>query len=184
MTNFDFPVPPLFEPTRDMNTQVIAEYFSTIADFFYNYAPITIQTDTLTALADTTGGVSWPDTASTTVSYFLQLPFNYVSSAITLRLYRRGAATGTAVMTWTAFRLRDATARLTVVAVTAITFVASDTNTHLTTLTIPATDLAPGDMLRIDIVRDGADGADTLAGNVVRDGLTASYYTRVQLVQR
>jgi hypothetical protein len=85
-------------------------------------------------------------------------------------------------MTWIASRIRDNAAFLTLVASTSIDFVATDTNTHLTVLTVPETSLVAGDLVRISVSRDGSDGGDTLAGGVVRDGLTVLYNVKIRLI--
>jgi hypothetical protein len=177
-----FPYPPLM--SGDVNTDIsnIYSYLDDIADHFASYEPTTqIETDVVSSMESTLGR-AWPDGSNTTIDYYFKLPANYSGGAITLHLFRRGATTGTAVMTWVASRIRDNAAFLTLVSSTSIDFVATDTDTHLTVLTVPETSLVAGDLVRISVSRDGTDGSDTLAGGVVRDGLTVLYNVKIRLI--
>ncbi len=71
-------------------------------------------------------------------------------------------------------RIRKDAAPSTFVSSLTFNFTPGDTNTHTTDNVASAASFNAGDYLQITLTRLGADGGDTLAGNVLCDGLTAT----------
>lgn len=186
LTNLTPPEVPLItgvDNAKDIS--IIISYIQSLVDYLYNInvpistdelilTPVTRVENTPISFFPSTSSI-WLDAASTVLYTFFRVPESYISGDLTVTVGRRGAATGTAVMTWQAFRFRDNTAFSTAVSSTPVNFTPGDTNTHYIVLTIPATTFTIGDIIRVDITRDGANGSDDMTTNVGADGVTISY---------
>lgn len=119
---------------------------------------------------------TWNDGATNVISVGFTIPADYVAgTTIAVKLGRRGAATGTAVMTRNAFQLRDATALNQFETAVAMNFAPGNTNTNVLSMTLNIVGMAAGDYIRYDITRAGADGSDDMASTVNFDGCAAEY---------
>lgn len=129
--------------------------------------------------AVTAGDIVWPDAVMETLRVMFAVPDDYVSGDLTFRLHRRASvATNTAVMHYFAYRLRAGAALTTIHSAVSSNFTPGNTNTQLITITVAAANFALGDIIRVDLVRLGADAADTLAGVVQYDGGWVEYTGR------
>ncbi len=125
---------------------------------------------------DVTAAASWNDAVNTLNSFWWYVSDSYASGDLSFKIYRRSVTgANTAVMAWSANRIRDGAAGSGAVGTTSINFTPGDAATHATTLTVPAATFAVGDLVRIDITRTGGDGADTMASAVGFDGMTVTY---------
>lgn len=166
--------------TRDIYT--LTSYLQSLEAYFYNLnAAINTDTLILTAIERVesvavtffpAGNIQWVNGASTVGYIFFRIPESYISGDLTITVGRRGAAAGTAVMTWLAYRFRNSTALFAAVVSTAINFTPGDVNTHYINLTVPAATFTNGDTIRVDITRDAVD---TMTAPVAIDGSTISY---------
>lgn len=170
------PVPLLVnDPVKSI--EQINSYLQSLLAYFYSCNEEVIGSPTTQNLTASVGPLTWPDGVVTAHSYLLHLDQTYKGGDITITLARRAliVAATTAVMAASAHRFRDGIAFATVFS-ELINFTPGDNFTHYTTLTIPSTvGLLPGDIIRIDIARNGTDVGDTFASAVANDGLSVSY---------
>ena len=117
----------------------------------------------------------WPDGSTNYMRGFFVVPRDYDSGALEFVLFRRGAATNTAVMRRDSYRFRAATAVTTIESGTNIDFTPGNTNTQSLTFTIAAANFAVADIIRIDLYRLGAGAGDTMAAVVDFDGCWVDY---------
>ncbi len=120
----------------------------------------------------------WPDAETNIVEFNFQVPGDYVSGDLTIKVFRRGGATNTARMRWQAFRFRNATGVFTAIAFTDVNFTPGDVNSHVLSMAIDAADFQAGDTIRVDLERLGLDAADTMTAAVSYDGGWVEYTGR------
>jgi hypothetical protein len=119
---------------------------------------------------------AWPDAATNHVDLLIPVPDDYVSGDITFKVVRRASvSSGTAVMRKNSFRIRDGSAITTIDSEVNINFTPGNTNSAVLTATIAAANFTAGDVLRLNLRRDGSDGSDNLAGGVQFDGAWIEY---------
>jgi len=192
LTTITAPTVPLITGVNDRrDIDIIIDYLNTLVDYFVNCnipistAPIITATTTRVEGVSTyalDGGtfvplspIFWADGVHTIHLAFYKVPAYYSGGDLTFNLLREGAAAGTAVMNWAAYRFRDNTTIAAAVASTPLNFTPGDTNSHNIALTIPAAMFTVGDTLRVDVERLGADGGDTMVGVVQNRGFTVSF---------
>lgn len=107
--------------------------------------------------------------------FFFTVPSDYASGDITIKMLRRGAASGTAVMKYNAYRFRDATAFSQWATDVGVNFTPGDTNSHLLSITLAAANFTIGDGIRVDMQRTGNDASDTMTASVDCDGAWFEY---------
>jgi hypothetical protein len=176
------PLIPLLTMNHEFNIEEINSYLHSLVDFLYNCNAQIVEQDYMlnstgynaSSLAPLPSNF-WADAISTVVTHMITITPAYTGGDVVFKIYRRATvASGTASMTWVAYRFRDGTA-LTNLGTATIDFTPGDINTHLTTVTLTTPSILPGDVIRLDILRDGLGGGDNLAGFVANDGVTLSF---------
>lgn len=124
------------------------------------------------------GLLNWPDAVQSQVFLFFAIPDDYVSGDLTWKFFRRGGATNTAVMSLSQFRFRDATAYFAIEVGVAINFTPGNTNSQLSTRACAAANFVSGDIVRLDLTREGAHASDTMTAGVDFDGAWVEYLGR------
>jgi len=133
------------------------------------------RTEQSIGIGEVVANIGWVDASTTTGRFNFFVPTVYVSGDLTLFVMRRGAAVGTAKMTYDLFRFRDATAVTTISSATSFDFTPLDTNSHIDSIALAASNFQAGDVVRWSVARQGAAGGDTMAATVSLDGAWVSY---------
>ncbi len=130
----------------------------------------------ISGTADVAAAASWNKGVNTLNSFWWYVPDSYASGDLSFKIYRRSVTgSNTAVMAWSANRIRDGVAGVGAVGTTSINFTPGDAVVHATTLTVPAATFTVGDIIRIDVTRAGGDVGDTMTNVVGFDGMTVTY---------
>lgn len=120
-----------------------------------------------------TGGAMWPEAGATGAIWLFQVPDDYVSGDITVKVaYRAATAGGVVHLVRSIYRFRDNVAIVQLVNAVGVDYSVADLASHVISFPIAASGFVAGDVLRIDLTRNQADSS---ANNVECDGFWIEY---------
>lgn len=129
----------------------------------------------------TVGTDYYPDSASTGGSWLFAVPKDYKGDKLVVRVFLRGGGTSGAVRMQRAvyrFRLGSVLLGIDVNVPTTVTAATVANKTFEYTFEVLASNFVFGDVIRLDVARLGADGADTYASPLDIDGMIVEYNGR------
>jgi hypothetical protein len=117
----------------------------------------------------------WIDAQTRVRQIAWEVPSNYVSGPMTLKLALRAGLAGTAKLVRNMYRFRDNAAYFTIEAGVNWDTVFSDTSTHYIFVSVAAGNFQAGDTIRVDVTRNAGDAGDTINSILILDGVSVTY---------
>lgn len=177
LPKLEVPLFPLTTRVDQINIEQINSYLQSLIGYFYSCNAFVIEHDQVMVSSSSGGGRTdaWPDGFTSVIYNTVIVSPLYKGGDVIFKVVRRGAATGTAVMRYYAYRLRNSAAFLALASAVSINYTPGNTNTNTTTVTLTGLDITVGDILRFDVERLGNDAGDTMVGDVINEAITVSF---------